>query len=417
MQDASLQSPNSTKGISPTSSTSSNFQDDASDPFGDHETDRSTSPERSVDGDNMNHLSVRLGPRGEDHKRKQRNYGTPEMPRGNAQHPHISPDALTPRPPPSQSHPKHLPRAEKLPLTGYELLASRLSATSPDNQSSGPHLRPMYRRFETLNHRLLLHLQDEICELEEQLHRLDTADTQNRRLRNAILPASRRAEYLSGGELQWHRTDILGKIGFKLEQYNHVLSSFRKTQSLPTPTLADIHGYRGYLATHAPIAEAETRFLDATDDLVCVGEPEENEMMTEAEEEEEEEEDEEEMATPMARQQEEVQQQFAASLSPPNETAATAVKGGESRSEELPPPPPLIVPLSLALAGAVIVPILTFTVIPGYLGRMTVVLLVGLGVLGALIQGHIVEVNATRDFCVCMGVYGAVMAILAGIVS
>ncbi|KAI1640850.1 hypothetical protein F4809DRAFT_647820 [Biscogniauxia mediterranea] len=431
MQDASIQSPNATKGISPTSSTSSSFQDDASDPFGDHETDRSTSPERSIDGDSVNRLSARLEPRGEDHKRKQRNYGTPEMPRGNAQHPHISPDALTPRPPPSQSHPKHLPRAEKLPLTGYELLASRLSTTSPDHQSGGPYLRPMYRRFETLNHRLLLHLQDEICELEEQLHRLDTADTQNRRLRNAILPASRRAEYLSGGELQWHRTDILGKIGFKLEQYNHVLSSFRKTQSLPTPTLADIHEYRGYLATHAPIAEAETRFLDATDDLVCVGEPEESEMMmTEGEEEEEddeEDEDEEAMATPMARQQEEEEKEqlfptppSSLSLNENVNPATTAAKGGESRSVEetpLPPPPSLIVPLSLALAAVVIVPILTFTVIPGFLGRMTVVLLVGLGVLGALIQGHVVGVNATRDFCVCTGVYGAVMAILAGIVS
>ncbi|KAI5920106.1 hypothetical protein F4810DRAFT_703115 [Camillea tinctor] len=419
MHDASsLQSPSSTKGTSPTSSTSSSFQDDVSDRFADHETDRSTSPERSVDGDNMNHLSAILDPRGEDqNKQKQRNYGTPEMPRGNAQHPHISPDALTPRPPPMQNHAKHLPRAEKLPLTGYELLASRLSSpysgsnssSNSNDSSNGPSLRPMYRRFETLNHRLLLHLQDEICELEEQLHRLDTADTQNRRLRNAILPASRRAEYLAGGELQWHRTDILGKIGFKLEQYNHVLSSFRKTQSLPTPTLAEIHEYRGYLATHAPIAEAETRFLDATDDLVCVGEVDADEE-TMAEEDKD---NEEAMATPMLRPEPDPPENIViAPLSEPPES-----KGAENAPP--PPPPPIILPLSLALAAAVIVPILTFTVIPGYLGRMIVVLLVGLGVLGGLIQGHVVGVgvNATRDFCVCIGVYGAVMAILAAIVA
>lgn len=152
-------------------------------------------------------------------ERHRRSYGTPEMPRGNAQLPHISPAALTPRVvPPAPGHAKHLPRAEKLPLTGYEQLASRLA--SQGSERSGPCLRPMYRRFEMLNHRLLLHLQDELCELEEQLHRLDTADTQNRRLQNGILPASRRAESQAGGELQFHRTDVLGKIGFKLEQYS-----------------------------------------------------------------------------------------------------------------------------------------------------------------------------------------------------
>lgn len=81
-------------------------------------------------------------------------------------------------------------------------------------------IKPIYRRFESLNHRLLLHLQDELSELEEQLHRLDTTDTQTRRLQSSILPASRRAEFLAGGELQWHKTDILSKIAFKLGQYS-----------------------------------------------------------------------------------------------------------------------------------------------------------------------------------------------------
>ena len=84
----------------------------------------------------------------------------------------------------------------------------------------------MYRRFEALNHRLLLQLQDEISELEEQLKRLDTSDTQSRWVRDRdqqgdyILPASRRAEFMSGDELGWARTDLLGRVGFKLEQYS-----------------------------------------------------------------------------------------------------------------------------------------------------------------------------------------------------
>lgn len=237
-------------------------------------------------------------PRRRQAKDKAYDYGTPEMPRGNVNLPHLPPNALGPRVSnPGQGHVNHLPRAEKLPLTGYELLAAHLSTSSSRNTSrprrhgtprssrlplspatdSGgcgadaePHIKPIYRRFEALNHRLLLYLQDELSELEEQLHRLDTADTQTRRLQNCILPASRRAEHTSGGELQWHKTDILGKIGFKLGQYNHALSSFGETQRLPSAELADVEAYRTYLATDNPIAEMETRFLDPTDDLVCL---------------------------------------------------------------------------------------------------------------------------------------------------
>ncbi len=158
-------------------------------------------------------------------------YGTPEMARGSAKHPHLPPSELQPRlVTPGQGYPKHLPRAEKLPMSGYELLAAKLSTSAPWATRRGsssslrsddePAIKPIYRRFEALNHRLLLHLQDELTELEEQLHRLDTADTQTRRLQNCILPASRRAEAMAGGELQWRKTDVLGKIGFKLAQFS-----------------------------------------------------------------------------------------------------------------------------------------------------------------------------------------------------
>jgi len=90
-------------------------------------------------------------------------------------------------------------------------------------------IKPIYRRFETLNHRLLLHVQDELSELEEQLHRLDRADAHARRhggeanTNATTFPASRRAEQAAGGELQWRRTDVLGQIGFKLERYSRLL--------------------------------------------------------------------------------------------------------------------------------------------------------------------------------------------------
>ncbi|KAI0486694.1 hypothetical protein F4859DRAFT_310251 [Xylaria cf. heliscus] len=417
VKEALKPSPETSKNTSPsahsTSSASSGFREDVFDVLGDHETDRSTSPEYSIDGDPRARIFGEAGPpTPRMGKGRKRSYGTPEMPRGNAQYPYVSPEELTPRAP-NQQFFKRLPRAEKLPLTGYELLASRLSSTSADRD--GP-LRPIYRRFEALNHRMLLHLQDEICELEEKLHHLDTADTQNRRLPNGILPASRRNEFMSGGEFQWHKTDILGQIGWKLEQYNRVLSSFRETLSLPPPMLADISQYRGFLASYTPISEVETQFLDATDDLVCLGYSYEDEEIA----------DEEDVATPVSRsdiadfpsrRRVSILSQSDISRQHEESSALSPDHGSAPHAEQNVPDKHLLACLSVAMAVAVILPIFTFLVIPGFIGRMTVVCLVGIGILGALVQGGWVKFQATQEFCLSVGLYGGVMAVLAGMVS
>jgi len=66
------------------------------------------------------------------------------------------------------------------------------------------------------------------------------------------------------------------------------------------------------------------------------------------------------------------------------------------------------------MAVAVLVPILTFTFIPSFIGRMTVVLLVALAIFGTQAQAGVIGVDR-RDLLVCVGVYGGVMAVLAGI--
>lgn len=245
---------------SPSARSSSSSSSFWSGPHSDASSERTADTERSAspddDGEEAPTLVVtevsdgNSVPRGHPTYR----YGTPEMPRGTARLPHHSGNVLAPRVP---GQVKHLPRAEKLPMSGYQLLASRISSSGASSQppsrrqsfissnssttayqahsrrdslggisiqsaytADDQSIKPIYRRFEALNHRLLLHLQDELSELEEQLHRLDTTETQKRRAQSRILPASRRAEYLAGGELQWHKTDILGKIGFKLQQYS-----------------------------------------------------------------------------------------------------------------------------------------------------------------------------------------------------
>ena len=51
---------------------------------------------------------------------------------------------------------------------------------------------------------------------------------------------------------------------------DHALEAFTKTLNLPPASSVDTEDYRTYLATHNPIAEMETRFLDSTADLICM---------------------------------------------------------------------------------------------------------------------------------------------------
>ncbi|KAK3384844.1 hypothetical protein B0H63DRAFT_393730 [Podospora didyma] len=368
-------------------------------------------------------------------------YGTPEMARGSAKHPHFPPSELQPRlSARGHGHTKHLPRAEKLPMSGYELLSAKLSNSSTRSrrrpgstkelptEKGEPRIKPIYRRFEALNHRLLLHLQDELSELEEQLHRLDTADTQTRRLQNCILPASRRAEFMAGGELQWHKTDLLGKIGFKLGQYNHVLSSFSETQSLPPASMSDVEDYRTYLATHNPIAEIETRFLDPAEDLVCLAPhrsptssysdssslssqyfPHSDDALT-----------------PMPRKMSFGRPSPGASgglSSPRLGTSILNKKGLYGRREgQLTNGEESQLGLVACLAAvAVVGPVVAFPVVTDFLGRMAVVLVAGLAV--AALRQKVTDTRVgvggqsvkSEDVLPVVGVYAVVMVIIAAV--
>lgn len=120
---------------------------------------------------------------------------------------------------PSQNYPATDPARRT--IAGYELLASKLSE-HPGDDLDRDNIRPIYRRFERLNHRILLHLQDEICELEEQLRTLDECIAQMAPSDKDghVQPASRRAEAQFGGPWHFQRRDLLGRIFLKLDQYS-----------------------------------------------------------------------------------------------------------------------------------------------------------------------------------------------------
>ncbi|KAL1632111.1 hypothetical protein SLS56_004000 [Neofusicoccum ribis] len=123
------------------------------------------------------------------------------------------------------------PDLSKMTITGYEKLAFALAEKSTRHDANaaeverGAHsrrsIRPLYRRFEYLNHRILLHIQDELAELEEELRELDECIAQQQDTASGeAQPASRRLESRYGSDLHARRTLLLGNIYSKLGQYS-----------------------------------------------------------------------------------------------------------------------------------------------------------------------------------------------------
>jgi hypothetical protein len=114
-------------------------------------------------------------------------------------------------------------------ISGYASLASKLD--SSDKDTTNNKLAPVYRRFENVNHRILLYLQDEISQMEEELQLMDEYDATHRASiaeedGSHPEPASRRmdveaARHFSGFHAR--RTELLERLMYKTNQYSKFL--------------------------------------------------------------------------------------------------------------------------------------------------------------------------------------------------
>jgi hypothetical protein len=156
---------------------------------------------------------------------------------------------------------------EKRVISGYEHFASKLSAfvqVELDDQS----FVPVYRRFDRLNQRLFLHLQDEIVEIEDELRQIDDADARLRAVASPSegheLPESRRF----GANA---KVDVLGRAYLKLGQYNQALLSYNKLiQNMEVAHSSDVERLKLWLTTENPVKNTEATFLDHHDDLLAL---------------------------------------------------------------------------------------------------------------------------------------------------
>ncbi|KAL2865768.1 uncharacterized protein BJX67DRAFT_382454 [Aspergillus lucknowensis] len=165
-------------------------------------------------------------------------------------------------------------KSSRLP-TGYGLVAWRLSTSAEGKEYSIP---PLYRRFEDVNHRVLLYLQDEISQLEEELRVLDDYEDMQRRgvaeqEGTKVMPASRRMDVQAQAysSLHYRREEVMGSLIQKTEQYNNALAAYSKVlQTLPRATPKDVDTYRKWMKGNTPVATNEMRFLDHAKDLVSL---------------------------------------------------------------------------------------------------------------------------------------------------
>lgn len=165
------------------------------------------------------------------------------------------------------SHSSMPPPPEAQVQTGksrYDLLASAIG--SRDEAS----LMPIYRKFETLNNRILIYLQDEIAKMEEGLKRLDATITEeDGQVTHLMAPM-----HTYPSQSKWQRHELICRILAKVEQYNTALSSYSNlTKSLQPASQTDIHSYHEWITKHAPLLQEETEFLHNGADLMTLLQP------------------------------------------------------------------------------------------------------------------------------------------------
>ncbi|KAI6780225.1 uncharacterized protein J7T54_003004 [Emericellopsis cladophorae] len=267
-------------------------------------------------------------------------------------------------------------------------------------------LTPVYRRFEALNHRLLLQVQDEIVQLEQELESLDAEDTMSRYGPMGCAPASRRAESMAQGELGWRKHALYMDIGLKLAQYSKLIESFRTMQSLPPPSVHEVGEYKAFLARTMAICEPETRFLQVENDLMSMPRQEWDETGPP------------EFPGDFERGGPPFEQLMPPMPAPPLQLSPkldTALAGdakvSATQAHELRNKSPLHLVYAAFLAVAI--PVATFTVVHGLGERMVIVLLVFSGVATAVYQSGLVAEQGVVECVGCAGLYGMLMAGLA----
>ncbi|MCJ1400234.1 hypothetical protein MMC11_003438 [Xylographa trunciseda] len=131
-------------------------------------------------------------------------------------------------------------------------------------------LKPIYRKFESLNNRALLSLQGEVASLEIQLKHVDEALANTSKV-GASGETSANVHTENVRSLQWQRTELMRSILRSLEHYNRALSSYSGlSKHLDIVSEQDINAYQEWISENASLAATQDTFLIHREDLVTI---------------------------------------------------------------------------------------------------------------------------------------------------
>ena len=123
----------------------------------------------------------------------------------------------------------------------------------------------LYRQFDWERSRLLLHKQDRIAELSDELKALDKAEDSSRSPR----VYSRRHDEK---EAPCTRLHLLQRFGTELKEYDDLLLREHAIASLPKPTKRNFRTVFDWVYNEQPIVQEEYQYLYQRDDFVLLGE-------------------------------------------------------------------------------------------------------------------------------------------------
>lgn len=127
----------------------------------------------------------------------------------------------------------------------------------------------LYRRFGNVHARLLLHLQDEIREMEAQLYNMDLRDNKSEEGQGYLQSRELDEERLVI-EDQESRSQLLTRMEKKTRQYGQLLLQSQQLVAMNRPPERDQDSVRSYIEKNACLVERESRFAYEKEDLVTL---------------------------------------------------------------------------------------------------------------------------------------------------
>ncbi|KAK4183658.1 hypothetical protein QBC35DRAFT_344598, partial [Podospora australis] len=115
---------------------------------------------------------------------------------------------------------------------------------------------PVFRRFGQVHVRLLLHMQDEIVELEDRLNELDASELNDYSLR------TRREDR------NQDRKAVLAELESRLLSYDKLLDMYLRQMQWPAAKENSIQSNINRIRDNKPLVFKKSRFLNHWDDLV-----------------------------------------------------------------------------------------------------------------------------------------------------